>query len=344
MRIGQGRVAGFLRRPDVAVRAVLLYGGDAGQIREHADRLAQTVVDDLGDPFRVGVIVGPTLVDDPAVLADEAASLSLTGGRRVVRLRQAGDRNTGVLAAFLEAPVGDALIIVEGGALGPRSSLRRLFEAAGNAAAIGCYGDEGAALEQVIEASLAAGGVTATADALAFLAAQLGNDRQVTRRELEKLALYVGAGGRAGLEDAMACVGDSVAASLDDVVFAVGEGDVAALDRALHRVWLEGASPVAVLRALARHLQRLHFASARRAAVGDATAAVQAVRPPVFWKQRPSFLRQLGRWSGELLLAAIDHTLAAELHCKRSGAPAALICHRTLLEVAHAAPRRHAAG
>jgi DNA polymerase-3 subunit delta len=337
MKIGPARVEGFLKRPGAAIRAVLLYGGDAGLVRERAERLAGTVVDDIGDPFRVGLISGQRLLDDPARLADEAAALSLTGGRRVVRLREVGDRNAAGLASFLEDPVGEALVVVEAGELGARSSLRRLFEAASNAAAIGCYGDEGVALERVIEDTLDAGGVTATPDALAFLAAHLGSDRQVTRREIEKLVLYVGEGGRARLEDAMACVGDSVAVSLDDVVFAAGEGDIAGLDRALERIWMEGGSPVAVLRAMARHLQRLHLATAKRAAGGDVKAVMKGLRPPVFWKQEPAFARQLERWTGDRLLAAVDRTMAAELRCKRSGAPVALICHRALFEVAHAA-------
>ncbi|MFQ5954164.1 MAG: DNA polymerase III subunit delta [Kiloniellales bacterium] len=337
MKIGPQRVEGFLGRPDPEVRVVLLYGADQGLIRERAERLARTVVDDLADPFRVSVIAGPALSEDPGRLADEAAALSMTGGRRVVRLREAGDRHADFLVAFLEAPVGDALIVVEADELGPRSRLRRLFEGARNAAAIGCYPDEGGELMRVIEEILAACGMTATPDAIGFLAEHLGGDRQVTRREIEKLALYMGDGGHARIEDALACIGDAALVSLDELVFAAADGDLPALDQAMKRVWDQAASPITVLRAMARHLQRLHLAAAKRAQGMAAKAAMQALRPPVFWKQERRFAGQLDRWTGEVLAGAIGRTLAAEIACKQTGAPAQLICHRTLLQIAHAA-------
>ena len=54
---------------------------------------------------------------DPARLADEAAALSMLGGRRVVRVRNAGNGLGKLFEAFLESPIGDALVVVEAGDL-----------------------------------------------------------------------------------------------------------------------------------------------------------------------------------------------------------------------------------
>ena len=79
------------------------------------------------------------------------------------------------------------------------------------------------------------GDAEASPEALAYLAANLGGDRQLTRRELEKLVLYKGdAGGRVELADALACVGDSADLTLDDLAYAVGAvGAFWFLDRTL---------------------------------------------------------------------------------------------------------------
>ena len=63
----------------------------------------------------------------------------------------------------------------------------------------------------------------------------------------------------------------------------------AALDRALGRVFQEGESPVSVMRALLRHLQRLHLLAARIAGGGSVDEALRAARPPIFFKQQDSF-------------------------------------------------------
>jgi len=340
MKIPATRVDGFVRRPDPAAVAILLYGPDGGLVRERAAALGATVVTDPQDPFRTVELTGDALKADPPRLADEAAALSLVGGRRLVRVRDAGDDLAGLFAAFLADPKGDALVVVEAGDLSKRSALRLTFEEAANAAALACYPDEGEGLADLAIRALAADRIGIDDDALAWLTAHLGNDRRVSRNELEKLALYVGAGGRARLADVQACIGDSAATSLDDVVTAVAGGDVAAVFRALDRAYAEGVATIAILRATARHFQRLHMASGLVAAGATPDRAMQQLRPPIFFKSRGAFAAQLKRWPLQWLAAAIDRLTRAEIDCKSTGLPDETICARTLTEIARAARRR----
>ena len=151
MKYSASKVDGFMRSHDPDIRAILIYGPDGGLVRERADTLARQVVDDLDDPFRVSELSLATLREDPSRFADEAAALALTGGRRVVRLRAAGDKQADVIAAYLADPIGDSLILIESGELPPRSKLRKAFESSRIAAALPCFPDEGNALERVIE-------------------------------------------------------------------------------------------------------------------------------------------------------------------------------------------------
>jgi len=341
VKLTGARIAAFLRKPDPAVRAVLLYGSDGGQVIERARGLLRLVVDDLNDPFRVAELRGTDLVGDPARLADEVAALALTGGRRVVYVREAGDAVGALFDSFFaDDPPGDAFVVVEAGALGPRSSLRVAFEEAERGAAIGCYGDEGEALEDIVVETLKARGVRAEPDALAFLVDHLGSDRLVTRGELEKLALYAAGKKEVTLADAMAVVGDSALLGLDDVIFGAAEGDHAATDRALARLYLEGVSPVTVLRAAARHLMRLQLVAAYMAEGGSAGQAVARLRPPVMFKLRDRLIAQAGRWTPERLTAALELVGEAELQCKTTGLPDQAICSRALMAVANAARAR----
>src|SRR5438270_3752709 len=159
MKLPAGRVAAFLRRPDPGIRAVLFYGPDAGLVRERADAVAGTVCPDLRDPFRVAELTAAALAADPARLADEAAQISMMGGRRVVRVRDAGDALAPLCGRFLAgapAPANrqsDALIVIEAGDLPGRSALRRVFDEAPDAVAIGCYPDGARDLAAVIRES-----------------------------------------------------------------------------------------------------------------------------------------------------------------------------------------------
>ena len=338
MKLAAGRVDSFLRRPDPEIRAVLFYGPDAGLVRERAETLARAICPDLRDPFRVADLTGAAVAADPARLADEAAQISLMGGRRVVRVREVGDTLATLFGRFLADMPGDALVVVEAGDLPGRSALRRVFDDAARAAAIGCYPDSARDLAGVIREAFAAQRIAAGREVVEFLVEHLGGDRLLTRAELEKLTLYAGEGGRLELEDARAVIADAAALSLDDAVLAAAEGNPAALDRALTRVFQEGESPVSVIRALLRHLQRLHTLSARIGG-GSVNEAIRNARPPIFFKQQDSYRRQLSRWSERRLRDALDRVAEAEFRMKLTGSPAETLCRAAMLDVARGARR-----
>lgn len=334
MKLPAQRIGAFLKTPDAAMRAALLYGPDGGLVRERADLLASAICPDLSDAFRVAELAGAALGDDAARLNDEAASLNLVGGRRLVRVRDADDSIGPLFDRFFKSPPsGDAFILVEADDLGPRSTLRRAFEAAKEAAAIACYLDGPREIGELAREVLGARRIKVKPEAMQYLTAHLGGDRQVSRRELEKLALYAGDGGMVGEDEAMACVGDSAELSIDEVVFAAADGDAVQLERALNRAFGEGAQPVAILRAELRHFQRLHLAGSRLAA-GNGEDEALKLRPPLFFKLIDRFKRQLRTWPPARAAAALEALHEAEAQAKTTGFPAETICRAALTRIA----------
>ena len=153
MKLAPAQVAGFLKNPG-ACRVVLLYGDDAGMIRDRAEMLVRAVAGSLDDPFLVAELAR----EEIAGLADEAASLPLTGGRRVVRVRDASDAATAPVQAILKGRA-PALVVLEAPGMATRSRLRTALEDAPDGAAIGCYPEEGRSLEITIRTTLTEAGV-----------------------------------------------------------------------------------------------------------------------------------------------------------------------------------------
>lgn len=347
MKLQPNRIDAFIRNPDPVVRAILVYGPDGGLARERAALLAKGAVADPDDPFLVAQLSGEDIAADPARLLDEAAAIPLTGGRRIVRVRDAspsgpgaGDAVAKALGSFLEDPPGDSLVILQAGDLGPRHSLRKLCESAGNAAALPCYADQGAQLDRLIDDILGSRGITVAPDARAWLAANLGSDRGVTRSELEKLALYAGERARLELADVEACIDDNGLHSIDRIVMAAGGGNRAELDRALAAGLQEGHEPVRILRNMNGHLQRLQWIKAGLAVGQSGERAMQGLQPPVFWAHRETMLTQARGWSDAALSRGMQSVLEAERQCKSTGTPVESVCGRALLQVAALAGKR----
>lgn len=330
----------FAAAPPADLRAALVFGPDQGLVRERAEALAKSVVGDLADPFRVSELDDAVLAADPARLWDEAAAIAMLGGRRVVRVRGAGNTQTRTFERFLADPAGDALVVVEAGDLARGSSLRKLFENAETAAAIACYADTPREVEEVVRAAMRAAGLEIAPDALAEAVQRLGSDRGTTRRELEKLVLYAAGSKSVSRDDVVAAMGDESEARIEEACDAAGEGHLARLDLALERLWTADVSPVAVLRVAMGHFQRLLAVSGETASGVRAEDALRRLRPPVHFRRADSFRAQLRRWTPDLVLEALDHLLEAEALCKTTGVPARAAAARGLFTVAALARSR----
>ena len=356
MKISGRSVARFLKAPDPEIEAVLIYGPDGGLVSERSAALTAALGIDPDDPFAHSELSGAEVASDPARLHDECAALSFGGGRRLVLVKAAADALTPAVQALLADPPGAALLLLQGGDLPPRSRLRKLFEQSDRAAALPCYQDDAQSLPAVIRQSLSEAGFDIAPDALDHLVAHLGADRQMTRRELEKLVLYVGdaTGGEAGEDvgersggegarrrigwaEVTACLADGSLQTLDELTLAVGDGDLEAVDRGLRRLSAEGINAVSLLRALMRHFHRLLTAADALGKGSSAERAVEGLRPPVFWKHKGRVAAQLRTWPVLQLARAEQELLEAEILCKSSGLPAAIVAERAALTLARRA-------
>lgn len=337
MKLDARRVAGFLRDPGPC-RLVLLYGEDEGLIREQASALTRAVAGSLNDPFRVVELTREGWSSIPA----EAAAISMIGGRRVIRVRDATDAIVGAAAEALRGQ-GDALIVLEAVGLA-KGKLRTLAESHADAASIACYPEEGNALEGVIRSLLATDGASAEEEAIAFLAAATGGDRGVVRGETQKLAMLVGSGGRVTLDLARQVAGDSAGASADAALLAATQGDGVGADAALERAMADGLTGIAVLRALLWHLQRLHQARMASEAGMSVSEAVRALRPPVFFKALNGFMRSVELWPSSAIVSALEEVRQTEIACKQTGARPELLVRRMVAALARQAAARRVSG
>src|SRR5579864_3127988 len=126
----------YLARPDPARPIILLYGPDAGLVRERAEALLASAVDDANDPFSLVRLDGDELSAEPSRLVDEALTIPLFGGRRAIRVRAGSRSFASGIDALADVPLKDCRIVIEAGELRPESPLRKACERARNAAAI----------------------------------------------------------------------------------------------------------------------------------------------------------------------------------------------------------------
>ena len=322
-----------------AFGAVLVFGSDEGQVRESSQKIAKQIIDDLNDPFNMVKPTAQAIAEDPSILCDELNAMSMMGGRRVVWLDIRGERMNATLNEAITNAVntqqGDNLLIITADNLKADSAIRKFFEKSKTAGAIPRYSDGGRDIGALITEVMNAHNLGIDNDARGFLCTALGNDRIVSRGEIEKLALYKGVGnGSVSLADAKAVVGDNAAFSLDQIANSVLGGGVNTIDELLDRAEVNGEAGIAILFAIRHRLLRLHYIKGLIEEGYNNDEALKKLKPPLFWKDKDSFLNQLRLWTRSGLSDLLEQLTEVEFQCKSTGYPVETITKRFCLSTA----------
>jgi DNA polymerase-3 subunit delta len=330
----------YIARPDAGTPILLVFGPDAGLVRERVDALVRASVDDPNDPFSLARIEGEELSVNPSRLVEEAHTVPLFGGRRAV-LVKAGSRNiASAVENVIAAPSNECRVIIEAGDLKKSAPLRALCEKAKVAAALPCYSDSARDLVRLIDDELSAAGLTIAPDARAALTALLGGDRLASRNEIRKLALYAQGKERVELADVTAVVSDASDLALDGVIDASFAGDTRAVESEFGKARAGGASPAAILSAAIRQVANLH--KMRLSLDGGDSLDIVMLRgaPPVHFTRKDAVATALRAWSASRLLRAMQQLAEASLEARRNAALAEAVAQRALLSIALGARRR----
>ncbi len=336
MKIGNAKINAFLANPGSDLRAALFYGPDQGLVRERADLIAKGIVDNPADPFRNCFLSAAMIKENPNLLFDEAASLSMTAGPRIVRIQDANDSQTALFKQLLENQEPLSLVLAEAGELRPRSPLRQLFENQEKAAAVGCYLDDAQALDSLIHEICATNNLSITQEATQYLIKNLGANRLVSRRELEKLVLYAGSSQKITEMDASAVIGDNGETTISTLAIDILDGNNEQVVRSLSRLKLEGVGDIQIIRGSLRHLHRLHLVVTRLVAGENVTLAINSFRPPLHFSIRDKVKAQAHLWPLEKLQKAMKILLEAEIVCKQQSKLTSLVTYMAILSISNA--------
>ena len=306
-----GDVDRVLRGPlPGGIAVLLIYGTDLGRVSERAKLVAEDP-SRAGDPFAVTKIDGAALADEPGRLVEEATSGGLFAARRTIWVKPTSRNIATAVAACLDGPAGDSLIVIEAGDLAKSAPLRQLCEKSPRALALPSYPDEARDLRQVLDETLRQEGLTIEPEARATLLDNLGGDRLATRGELAKLCLYVRGRRTITLEDVREAVSDVSAMRLDDAIDAAFLGDAAELSGSLAQLAQQGIAAQAVVSGALRHALTLMTSRTVLDETGDLDRAIKSWRG-LHFRREPAVKRQIGRWpvaSSGRAIVLLDKTM-----------------------------------
>jgi DNA polymerase-3 subunit delta len=320
-------------------RFFLFHGPDEAGSRQLAGLLAASA----GAGAERIELAGSELRSDPARLADEAASLSLFGGARYIVVEPAGDESLAAVEALMEVTAAANPVALVAGSLKPSSKLLKLALADANVIACASYPPEGRDAERLVVEMAREQGLQVRGDVARRLADAAAGNRAIIAQELEKLALYLDSAPdrpKPLEHEALDAVGAAAEeGDLSRLVESVAAGDQATLQSELLRLGSEGVEGIPLLRAMLRRMLLLAGLRAQVEAGSSVDSVMASQGKSIFWKEKDSVARQLGRWRSDLLAKSVERLLEAERQMKASGSLGATAVDEELFAICRQAAR-----
>lgn len=337
MKIERGALGRSVDQPSPDVRLYLFHGPDEAGSRALGERVRKA----LGAEKQA--LAGAALRADPALLAAEAGAISMFGGRTLLWVEPAGDEITQAVTALLDAPACENPVVAIGGTLRKTSSLLKLAEAHSRALAQASYVPEGRDADRLAMELAREEGMVLSPDLARRVAEAAGNNRDVMAREVEKIALFVGAApgqARPLAEDEFDAIAVGMEGDSSRLVDLALSGEVQRLATELARLAPASAEAIPILRSLHRRLLQLAPLRAKLEAGTALDAAMASAGNALFWKDKPLIRSWLARWPSSKLAVAEERASQLEQRLMLSPLPEMASVGELLLDLARVARRR----
>lgn len=334
MKLGYADIEKFVANPEQA-RGVLLYGPNAALIEQRLQAITKKLLPQGDDGFNVVSITPDQIKQTSSLLADELATMSFFGGRKVILFKDVDDKHVTTLTDALSLPPSEHYLILLADELSARSALRLWAEKDKAIAALPCYEYDLRDMARILQQNAQAQNAKLDRDASDMLVQVLGTQAEFIPLTIARLIDYAGTTPAViTAEMVRACCVDQTDATTDDLIQDVMNAQIAPLQRHLQHYYGAGENSVGLLRMMQNYLYRLKSVKASLAAGQSSEQALMALKPPVFFKQKQSFLQHVQRWSETALDRWLAALLETEAACKQTGAPDELLVRHLLLEMA----------
>ncbi len=332
----------FLRDKSRKSGSFLVYGSDLGLVHERAMLLCnganpngQHVVTNASE---ITVLEMDEIQANPEKLAVEILTPSLFGDSPIIRIRNGNKYLAPILEELFQNQF-DALIVIEAANLTKRDKLRVFIEESRRGWALPCFADDAKSLHILIEHFFEEETISISKEAHSYLCSILGNDREITRRELEKLANFASDSKTLNLDDIVTLCGDNSTIALDRLLDAMGLGNANELEISLDKAYNSGLDSQVILLMSARHFNMLRTLRTKVDTGSSANAAMASYYPKPHFTRTKFVEKQVSMWKEQSIANAAKRLFDAILLTRQQTALSQTITRRTLLGICLAASK-----
>ncbi|GGB50764.1 DNA polymerase III subunit delta [Blastomonas aquatica] len=343
MKADAAAVRALARKPRAEIRLYLIFGTDDGGNAA----LAATIAESFGKGIERTDLDGSQLSRDPSLLAAEAASMSLFGDTRYIRVTTTGEESLPAVESLLAATKTINPVIMLASGISEKSRIAKAALAASNALAVQTKLPGPDDMARIVAELGREAGLTIEPDLAHVIAGFTAADRRLAAQEIEKLSLYLDsspAEPKAVTREAITALrADAEDDAMQPIISAALSGDLKRLPEELKRMREQAVSEVGLVIVMQKQVMQLAAAAQRMGNARDIAGWVkQETQSRRLWGggSQQDWTRQLRAWGRPQQMARlIERLLMLQQTMMRATPGPALLLEQELLEIARVAAR-----
>ena len=295
----------------------LLYGENLG-LKKDIRKFIKTGIEQGSNNAEILFLYEDEILDDEENYYNLIYTGSLFSNKKIITIYEATDKIIKKISDIYDKYPENVFLIIFSGILEKRSKLRNFFEANKKAICIPCYLDSEKDLEVIVQLELKKNNIMLSQEAINLLIEKSNADRNKLRNEIGKIHSYSLNKKKLELTDIISLINFSGDYKSDIFINECLCGNITQYKKIISELYVNTVNQILLLRILSNKIQRLIKIKAKENKSNSVDNLINAIKPTVFWKEKPLLKKQLSIWSLNNLKKIIDEINNIELLCKKN--------------------------
>ncbi len=258
------------------------------------------------------------IISDKEKFYNTIYSASLFTKEKIIIINGASDKIFNEIEEISEKfPEGVCMIIISN-ILDKKSKLRNFFEKEKQTLCVPCYLDNNRDLEIIARNELRKNNISLSQESVNLLIEKSNSDRNNLKNEIDKIKAFSMNNKNLEIDNIKSLINFSGEYKSDSFVNECLSGNVLEYKKILSELYENTLNQTFFFRIMSNKINRLLNIKKTEKKYNDLDGLLNALKPPIFWKEKPIVKKQLNIWKTSDLKNIISEINKAELLCKKN--------------------------
>ena len=286
----------------------LFYGENEGLKKEFKEKIKKTHKD-----TEILNFLQEEIIKDKDLLINEIESESLFVKKKTIFIEQTNDKILDIFEEIIEK-IKNEKIFIFANILDKKSKLRSYFEKSKICGISACYQDNEITIKKIITSKLV-GFQGLTPQVINLIIQSSGLDRNKINNEIEKI-ISCFRDKKIDLTKIDQLLNIKTNDDFNELKDEALSGNLAKTNRLLADTVFETENNFYYLNSINQRINRLCKIDEMKTDLSNIESLITSLKPPVFWKDKPTLIEQSKKWNKKKLQAALEKTYNTELEIK----------------------------